>query len=118
MTDTLKTALAGGAFALLGAIGGAAVTGWSQVELAKQIYSMRDSQNSQYISIMEKLDEQCVACPPATTQVDHETRLRSHTKDLATIKSEIRGAKGIAGAIAAIISAAIATLATIFRGHM
>lgn len=39
MTDTLRTAVAGGIFALLGAIGGAAVTGWSQVELAKQKFN-------------------------------------------------------------------------------
>ncbi|MCP5003263.1 MAG: hypothetical protein GY941_04825 [Planctomycetes bacterium] len=39
MTDTVKTALVGGIFALLGAIGGAAVTGWSQVELARQKFN-------------------------------------------------------------------------------
>jgi len=39
MTDTLKTAFAGGVFALLGAIGGAAITGWSQVELARQEFN-------------------------------------------------------------------------------
>lgn len=39
MTDTMKIALVGGVFALLGAIGGAAVTGWSQVELAKQKFN-------------------------------------------------------------------------------
>jgi len=36
MSDTARTALIGGVFALLGALGGAALTGWSQVALAKQ----------------------------------------------------------------------------------
>jgi hypothetical protein len=39
MADTVKTALVGGVFALLGAIGGASITGWSQVELAKQKFN-------------------------------------------------------------------------------
>lgn len=39
MSDTLKTAVVGGIFALLGAIGGAGVTGWSQVELARQKFN-------------------------------------------------------------------------------
>ena len=39
MSDTVKTAVFGGIFALLGAIGGAAVTGWSQVELARQKFN-------------------------------------------------------------------------------
>lgn len=39
MVDTVKTALVGGIFALLGVLGGAAVTGWSQVELAKQKFN-------------------------------------------------------------------------------
>ena len=39
MPDTARTALIAGIFTLLGAIGGAAVTGWSQVELAKQKFN-------------------------------------------------------------------------------
>jgi len=39
MSDTVRTAVIGGFFALLGAIGGAAVTGWSQVELARQKFN-------------------------------------------------------------------------------
>lgn len=38
-SDTVRTAIIGGLFALLGAIGGAAVTGWSQVELARQKFN-------------------------------------------------------------------------------
>jgi hypothetical protein len=36
MSDTARTALIGGVLALLGAIGGATVTGWSQAALARQ----------------------------------------------------------------------------------
>lgn len=36
MSDTLKTALVGGVFALLGGVGGAAITGLLQVKLAEQ----------------------------------------------------------------------------------
>jgi len=39
MKDTIKIALVGGVFTLLGALGGAAVTGWSQVELARQKFN-------------------------------------------------------------------------------
>lgn len=39
MSDTIRTALIGGIFALLGAIAGAAITGWSQVELARQKFN-------------------------------------------------------------------------------
>ncbi|MBL8488915.1 MAG: hypothetical protein JNK22_17765 [Rhodocyclaceae bacterium] len=38
-SDTVRTAIIGGLFALLGALGGAAVTGWSQVELARQKFN-------------------------------------------------------------------------------
>ena len=38
-SDATKTAIFGGLFAVLGAIGGAAVTGWAQVELARQKFN-------------------------------------------------------------------------------
>ncbi len=39
MSDAVRTALIGGIFALIGAIGGAATTGWSQVQLARQKFN-------------------------------------------------------------------------------
>jgi len=38
-SDAVRTAIIGGLFALFGALGGAAVTGWSQVELARQKFN-------------------------------------------------------------------------------
>jgi hypothetical protein len=38
-SDTVKTAIIGGLFALAGAIGGAALSGWSQIELARQKFN-------------------------------------------------------------------------------
>lgn len=39
MSETIRTTLIGGIFALLGAVAGAAITGWSQVELARQKFN-------------------------------------------------------------------------------
>src|SRR5260221_7587583 len=39
MSNTVKISLVGGIFGLLGAIGGAAITGWSEVQLAKQKFN-------------------------------------------------------------------------------
>lgn len=39
MSDTIRTAIIGGAFALFGTVGGVAITGWSQVELARQKFN-------------------------------------------------------------------------------
>jgi hypothetical protein len=39
MSDTLRTTIISGIFALLGVIGGGAITGWSQVQLAKQKFN-------------------------------------------------------------------------------
>lgn len=39
LSDSVRTALVGGIFALLGALGGGLVTGWSQVELARQKFN-------------------------------------------------------------------------------
>src|SRR5262249_38655473 len=39
MSDATRTAVIGGVFALLGALGGAALTGWSQVELSRQKFN-------------------------------------------------------------------------------
>lgn len=39
LSDTVRTALVGGIFTLIGALGGGVVTGWSQVELAQQKFN-------------------------------------------------------------------------------
>ena len=81
-----------------------------------QLSEIKEQGHLQYLKIIEKLDEQCVSCPPAAIAKDHEARLRGHADDISGIKAEVSGAKKVAGAVAIAMSAGLNFIMHILRG--
>ena len=94
------------------------------VALDERVTTMRKTQDSMshditvllgesrdnHMVLMKAINNHCTDCTPSRRLDDQETRLRAHTKQLATMDGETKAVKRTAGIIATIISAVIGVL--------